>query len=311
LTSASIKPRLSLEEWRKKRQDKRDKQRLDNIGRAAKMHALRLMGEVPVYNSPLGNSTGTQYFVGCSGWFYWKWRGTFYPADLPTSEWFTYYARRFDTVEINASFYSWPTQAGVKAWLRAAGRKQFVYTVKVCELITHVKKFVGTKTLVCDFGVIADLLQDRMGCFLYQLPPSYHYSPARLKSILAQLDHSRRNVVEFRHASWWREKVFDAFRKTGTMFCSVSAPRLPDELVKTADDIYIRLHGKERWYRHDYTKAELTEWKDRIEASGAKHAWIYFDNDFGGYAPKNARTLRKLLARKRSSPFRIRMGRCT
>ena len=102
-------------------------------------------------------------------------------------------------------------------------------------------------------------------------------------------------MVEFRHASWWREKVYGAFRETGTVFCSVSAPRLPDDLVKTADDIYIRLHGRDRWYRYDYTKAELTEWKDRIEACGARRAWIYFDNDFGGYAPKNARTLRTLL----------------
>ena len=295
MTSAPVRPRLSLEEWRRKRQAKRDKQRLDNVGRAAKMRALRLSGEIPSYTPRPESSTGTQYFIGCSGWFYWKWRGTFYPADLPTSEWFKYYARRFDTVEINASFYSWPTRAGVNAWLRAAGKRRFVFTVKVCELITHVKRFAGTENHVRDFGVIADLLQDRMGCFLYQLPPSYHYSPARLKSILGQLDHSRRNVVEFRHASWWREKVFDAFRETGTVFCSVSAPKLPDELVKTADDIYIRLHGRERWYRHDYTKAELTEWKDRFEASGARRAWIYFDNDFAAYAPKNARALRKFL----------------
>ena len=119
--STPVKPRLSLEEWRKKRQAKRDKQRLDNVGRAAKMHALRLSGEIPAYTPPQEKGAGTQYFIGCSGWFYWKWRGTFYPADLPTSEWFCYYAHRFDTVEINASFYSWPTQAGVKAWLRAAG----------------------------------------------------------------------------------------------------------------------------------------------------------------------------------------------
>jgi hypothetical protein len=135
LTPAPIKPRLSLEEWRKKRQAKRDKQRLDNVGRAAKMRALRLSGEIPVHSPPQGSSTGTQYFIGCSGWFYWKWRGTFYPADLPTSEWFKYYARRFDTVEINASFYSWPTRAVVNVWLRAAGRRQFVYTVKVCDKV--------------------------------------------------------------------------------------------------------------------------------------------------------------------------------
>ena len=296
--------KLSLEEWRKKRQARRDKQRADNVGRAAKMRALRASGDIPPYvRTDTGKSP--EYFIGCSGWFYWKWRGSFYPDDLPTADWFKYYSSRFDTVEINASFYSWPTRASVNAWLRAAGRRPFVYTVKVCELITHVKRLAGTKTLVRDFGVIADLLQDRMGCFLYQLPPSYHYSPARLKAILVQLDRSRRNVVEFRHASWWREKVYTAFRETGTIFCSCSAPRLPDELIKTADDIYIRFHGKERWYRHDYTKAELTEWIDRILASGAKRAWIYFNNDFGAYAPKNARTLRGLLAEK-SGPTTLR-----
>src|SRR6201986_3710661 len=77
----------------------------------------------------------------------------------------------------------------------------FVYTVKVCELITHIKRLAGTRTLVRDFGLIADLLGRRMGCFLFQLPPSFHYTPARLKRITSQLDPKRRNVVEFRHAS--------------------------------------------------------------------------------------------------------------
>jgi uncharacterized protein YecE (DUF72 family) len=134
-----------------------------------------------------------------------------------------------------------------------------------------------------------------MGCFLYQLPPSHYYSPARLKAILSQLDHSRRNVVEFRHASWWNELVFAAFRKTGTIFCSCSAPRLPDVLIKTAEDVYIRFHGKERWYRHNYTKAELAEWRKRIEGSGAKRVWVYFNNDYQAQAPKNARKLARML----------------
>ncbi len=234
-------------------------------------------------------------YVGCSGWFYWKWRGLFYPADLPTDKWFSHYARRFDTVEINASFYSWPTVANVNAWRRQPGKRRFVYTVKVCELITHIKKFSGTKTLVKDFGMIADILGERMGCFLFQLPPSFHYSKARLNAILRQLDPARRNVVEFRHASWWNETVYAAFRETGTIFCSCSGPRLPDVLVRTADDIYLRLHGPERWYRHDYSKAELAEWARRIKASGAKRAWVYFNNDYGANAPKNARALRRLL----------------
>jgi len=91
-------------------------------------------------------------------------------------------------VEINASFYSWPTVANIRAWRRQAGRKKFVYTVKICELITHVKRFKGTKTLIRDFGIIADILGDRIGCFLFQLPPSYRYTRARLDAIVSQLD---------------------------------------------------------------------------------------------------------------------------
>jgi uncharacterized protein YecE (DUF72 family) len=130
--------------------------------------------------------------------------------------------------------------ANVQAWQRGLGKKRFVYTVKVCELITHVKKFKGTKTLIKDFGMIADVLADRMGCFLFQLPPSYRYTKVRLKDIVSQLDPSRRNVVAFRHASWWNEEVYSAFRKAGIIFCSCSAPRLPDELIRTAEAISCR-----------------------------------------------------------------------
>ncbi len=235
--------------------------------------------------------------VGCSGWFYWQWRGRFYPAELPTREWFRHYAQRFATVELNAPFYAWPTLATVEAWARQVARRKFVYTVKVSELITHVKRFVGTKTLVRDFGHVADVLGSRMGCLLFQLPPSFHYTPARLDRILGQLDPARRNVVEFRHASWWNADVYAAFRAAGVIFCSCSGPRLPDELVVTADDVYVRFHGTEHWYRHDYSRQELAVWVDRIRASGAKRVWAYFNNDGGGSAIENARMLRAQLRR--------------
>ena len=290
------KPILTREERRARRELRREKQRKDNIGRAAKMHVARLQKEAE-NSKPQPVDLKGSVFVGCSGWFYWKWRGLFYPEDLPTSEWFRHYARRFSTVEINASFYSWPTVANVKSWKRQAGRRNFIYTVKVCELITHIKKFKGTKTLVKDFGMIADILGEHMGCFLFQLPPSFRYTKARLHSILAQLDPARRNVVEFRHKSWWNETVYAAFRENGAIFCSCSGPRLPDELVRTADDIYLRLHGPDRWYRHNYSRAELCEWVAKIEASAAKRAWIYFNNDYAAYAPKNAAAMRRLLVR--------------
>lgn len=265
--------------------------------RAEKMRSARLESAArqgSPHRAPV-SSAAKQFNVGCSGWFYWHWRDLFYPSGSPTHKWFDYYADRFRTVELNAPFYSWPTVATVQSWLRQIGRRRFVYTVKVCELITHTKRFKGTQELIRDFGYIADLLGPRMGCFLFQLPPSFHYTPARLRSVLSQLDHRRRNVVEFRHASWWDERVYDAFRNTGTIFCSCSGPRLPDTLVKTADDIYIRFHGTRRWYRHNYEKAELAEWARRVSASGAGCVWAYFNNDREGYAIANARAFLRQL----------------
>jgi uncharacterized protein YecE (DUF72 family) len=275
---------LSAEEWKARKQQRREKQRLANVGRALKMHAARLASESPVppqIELPKLN-------VGCSGWFYWDWRKSFYPQGLPTKDWFAHYSTCFPTVELNAPFYSWPTINTVKTWAQQAKDKNFIYTIKVCELITHVKRFSRTRILVKDFGFIADLLEPHMGCFLFQLPPSFRYTPVRLQRILAQLDSTRRNVVEFRHPSWWNSKVYAAFKKARVIFCSCSAPKLPDELIATSDEVYIRFHGLTKWYRHDYTTAELAVWVERIKASGCQRVWAYFNNDYDAYAIKNA-----------------------
>jgi uncharacterized protein YecE (DUF72 family) len=296
MITPSVKPSLNREERRVRREARREKQRAANIGRAAKMHDARLIWEVNYQPIPISAIPASQqYYVGCSGWFYWHWRNVFYPADLPTGKWFEYYSAHFNTVELNAPFYSWPTVDTVHRWIRQAGRRRFSYTVKASELITHIKRFRGTKTLIKDFGHIADLLAKRMGCFLFQFPPSFDYTPSRLRGILSQLDPVRRNVVEFRHRSWWNEKVFSAFRSSGTIFCSCSGPRLPDELVITTDDIYIRFHGIRQWYRHNYTSEELAVWTRRIRASGARNVYAYFNNDRDGYAIKNARSLLRML----------------
>jgi uncharacterized protein YecE (DUF72 family) len=246
-------------------------------------------------------SASSRFHVGCSGWFYWHWREVFYPAEIPTRHWFNHYAAQFRTVELNAPFYSWPTIATVQSWRRNAGRRNFVYTVKVCELITHIKRFSGTKELIKDFGHIADLLGPKMGCFLFQLPPSFHYTPARLKRIVTQLDFRHRNVVEFRHRSWWNETVYSSFRAAGIIFCSCSGPRLPDELIKTADEVYIRFHGTKQWYRHDYSEAELAVWAERIRLSGASQVWAYFNNDRNGHSIRNSKSLLRQLKKTATS----------
>jgi uncharacterized protein YecE (DUF72 family) len=215
----------TIEERRARKTAKRIKQREITLLRASKMHEARLLAETTGI-TPLA-STPPALNIGCSGWFYWHLKGSFYPTQMPTKEWFGHYADHFNTVELNAPFYSWPTLGTVQSWCKQAEDRDMVYTVKVSELITHIKKFEGTKTLIRDFCYIADLLGPMMGCFLFQLPPSYHYSPARLRDLLDQLDPERRNVVEFRHASWWNDDVYAAFKKAGAIFCSCSGPRWP------------------------------------------------------------------------------------
>src|SRR4030095_12381577 len=120
---------LTKEERRLRRAARREKQRQANIGRARKMHLARVENERSGNPQPLAiRDEKSRLYVGCSGWFYWHWRGTFYPADLPTSRWFTHYAGRFKTVELNAPFYAWPTVATVESWGRQAGRRLFVYS---------------------------------------------------------------------------------------------------------------------------------------------------------------------------------------
>ena len=163
------------------REQRRVKQRLANIGRAARMHSgaseftkrekslLRLRSPRESFrNSTWAAQAGS---IGTGG-------APYIPHDLPTKNWFAHYAKHFKTVELNAPFYSWPTPATVSSWLRQAGRRKFIYTVKVSELITHVKRFTGTRTLVHDFGHIADLLGPRMGCFLFQLPSEFFLQPS-------------------------------------------------------------------------------------------------------------------------------------
>lgn len=283
-----------LADRKARRAERRERQRYANLSRAQKMHDVRLSALDP--KAPISTASDSRpgIHIGCSGWYYWHWGGTFYPAAIPRNQWFSIYAKEFKTVELNAPFYSWPTVNTVKNWLRQAG-SDFIFTVKVCELITHVRRFEDTEVLIQDFGYIADLLGSQMGCFLFQLPPSVKYTPETLDLILRQLQPGRRNVVEFRHKSWWNDDVFQAFHAAGTIFCSCSGPRLPDELVKTAADVYIRFHGVSQWYRHDYSNAELSIWAARIAESGAKSVWAYFNNDRDGYAVKNAKALSILL----------------
>ena len=161
-------PGSSLEDPRSKREERRAKQREQNLARAEAMHRARLAFEVE--GRPPTEAGPPALNVGCSGWFYWHWRDSFYPPDSSPDTWFRHYADHFSTVELNAPFYSWPTVATVGSWLRQCDGKRFVYTVKVNELITHTRRFEATERLVRDFGLIADLLGPHM-CVFHGIRP--------------------------------------------------------------------------------------------------------------------------------------------
>ena len=254
-------PGASLEDRRSKRDERRAKQREQTIVRADAMHRARLAFEAE--GRPSTNDSAPAYNVGCSGWFYWHWRGGFYPPEFVAQHLARPLPGSLQDGGVERALLFLADGCDRQVMAPAMRQQPFVYTVKVNEFITHTRRFEGTERLVRDFGLIADLLGPHMGCRLFQLPPSFHYTAARLKSIVGQLDPRRRNVVEFRHRSWWHEDVYDAFRKAGIIFCSCSGPRLPDELIKTADDVYLRFHGTTNWYRHDYTAEELEVWVAR------------------------------------------------
>lgn len=239
--------------------------------------------------------------VGCSGWFYSHWRGLFYPKqEVRPTLWFAYYANLFRTVEINASFYRWPKPATVQCWKREAP-PGFRYSVKAHRSLTHERKLVGTTQRVREFIELAGILGDKLGCLLFQFPPSFHFSRRRLNAIVAQLPSAHATAVEFRHRTWWRDDVFARLAEHGLIFCGVSAPRLPPT-IPPGPKTYVRLHGPVRWYRHDYSDDELAEWAERIVASGASEAWVYFDNDRNAHAVKNALRFRRIVIALLSAP---------
>ena len=121
------------------------------------------------------------------------------------------------------------------------------------------------------------------------------YNKEKLNEIIKQLDTKKKNVIEFRHESWFKKEVYDKLKKNKIIFCIVSSPKFPEDFIKTAGDIYIRFHGKESWYRSNYSKKELSSWAKKIKQSKAKNVWAYFNNDANAYAVKNSLELKRIL----------------
>lgn len=126
--------------------------------------------------------------------------------------------------------------------------KNFLFSIKASKIIPHVKKIKNVKILIKKFYSLVNILEEKLDCILWQLPPSLTFDKKRLKAFLESLDNSYKNVIEFRHSSWFNEKTYNLMERYGVAFCIVSAPSLPKKIVITSDFTYFRFHGEERWY---------------------------------------------------------------
>jgi uncharacterized protein YecE (DUF72 family) len=241
-----------------------------------------------------------QVRIGCSGWNYQHWRnGVFYPPRLPARRWLAFYAERFDTVEVNATFYRLPRREAVERWA-AEAPQGFSFAIKVSRYLTHVKRLTETARHV---ELLLDRIEplraaDKLGPLLWQLPPTFRRDDDRLARALGEFPAGLRHALEFRHESWFADDVLELLRDHNVALVIADRPEIASfqrhEL--TADFTFIRFHFGRRGRRGNYSLGELQDWARRIErwrASG--DVFAYFNNDWEGFAPADALSLRKLL----------------
>jgi uncharacterized protein YecE (DUF72 family) len=234
--------------------------------------------------------------IGTSGWVYPHWRGVFYPPDLRQRDWFAFYGRAFDTVEINNSFYRLPSAETFDGWRKQAPAG-FLYAVKASRFITHLKKLKEPEEPLRTFFERAGRLEEKLGPVLYQLPPNWAVNLSRFEAFLAALPPGYTHVVEFRDPSWLTEDVFRLMERYGVAHCIHDMYPLEVPVRITVPPAYIRLHGDIGNYG-DYRPAVLERWARHIDGwrSDGLDVFVYFNNDIGGYAVKNALALKELLA---------------
>ncbi|PWK77220.1 uncharacterized protein YecE (DUF72 family) [Mucilaginibacter oryzae] len=220
------------------------------------------------------------WHIGCSGFYYKHWRGTFYPDHLPQRRWFEFYAGKFSTLELNVTFYRFPQVSFLKNWHEQAPA-DFRFSVKAPRAITHFKQFHDTADLLSSFyDTTREGLQEKLGPILFQLPTRLAYAEDRLERIMSQMDPGFSNVIEFRHPSWWQPKVYERLAKQDVAFCGMSHPNLPNQLIANTATIYYRFHGVPDLYRSAYPEQSLQQFADEVQENPKiKEAWCYFNND--------------------------------
>ncbi|MGQ9531868.1 MAG: DUF72 domain-containing protein, partial [Desulfotomaculales bacterium] len=245
--------------------------------------------------------TGKLY-VGTSGYNYSHWRARFYPPGLPSRAWLGFYAERFNTVELNVTFYRQPRPGTFEGW-REGTPPGFRFAVKGHRLITHLRRLKDVADALAGFFEGAALLGEKLAVVLWQLPPGLPADPDLLSAFCTLLKENPvaarvRHAFEFRHRSWFTPATYEILSAGNCALCVADSPRWPRAEEITADLVYLRFHGGERLYRSRYSVEELTGWASKIRAwlIEGRDVYAYFNNDAEGHALANAEELRALVA---------------
>lgn len=241
--------------------------------------------------------------IGTSGFAYRHWKGIFYPDNLSTREWLEYYARHFNGVEINSTFYHLPTEAVIRSWSQRTPAN-FTFVLKGSRFVTHQVRLQRCGDSIRVFYRRTEPLHEKMAAILWQLPPEFDPDPALLDRFLALLPSAPRPVIEFRDPRCYSAAMMDKLRRRGACLClhDMSQCRPPDEL--TSEMTYMRFHGYGTRYGGSYPDQLLHERADWIQRTGARQVLVFFNNDREGYAIENARRMREYLRTwgRRGSP---------
>jgi len=240
-----------------------------------------------------------KYYIGCSGWWYKDWVGRFYPEGLDEAGRLKYYSQYFNTTEANVTFYKLPPLTTIHSWARKTP-KNFVFSVKAPQEFTHQMHFLYSDRKMARFLKLLSPLQNsnKLGVILFQAPPEFVCTEStlqRLEEFLNRLPKGYEFAIEFRHRSWLNEKTFELLSSYRVAYVIVDEPLLPSLIKITTNDFtYIRFHGRGKrvWYYYDYKREELEKWAKRIREEiepSIKKLYIYFNNHFRAFAPKNAR----------------------
>jgi uncharacterized protein YecE (DUF72 family) len=241
-----------------------------------------------------------QIWIGTSGYVYPHWRkGVFYPPGLPAREELAYYATRFRTVELNNPFYRLPTPETFTRWGESTP-SDFQFAVKASRYITHIKRLHNVNDELERFVERAALLQRKLGPILFQLPPTQQRDLLRLGEFLGLLSAERRWVVEFRHPSWHTNETYQLLAERGVALCIPVGGGVHPDRITTASFTYLRMHrGQEP--AGGFTAEELKSWAAQIRAlkAAGKDVYVYFNNDWGGFAVRDAASLQDMLGIER------------